>query len=93
VGGYAALTLANVGTVSAGVLTVTAADPALWTSTGGFGGSECRSLVLFNDMPAGDPLIGWWVEPLSHMNTAGSTWQVTREGGVVLTSGPHGLVP
>ena len=93
VGGYSALNLVNTGTVVDGVFRLTAPDPALWTSTGGFGGSECRYVVLFNDTPAGDPLIGFWQESLSSMGTAGSTWQLTWANGLIFASAPRGYLP
>jgi hypothetical protein len=56
--GYAgAIDIENDGTASGGVVTVTAVDKTV-TATGPVG--PFRYVVLFNDTPAGDPLIAWW---------------------------------
>ena len=52
-----AIDIDNDGTASAGVVTVTAVDKTV-TATGAVG--PFRYVVLFNDTPAGDPLIAWW---------------------------------
>lgn len=49
----------NDGAESGGTLTVTSADTVVWTASGGTIG-PFRYVVLYNDTPAGDPLIGWW---------------------------------
>lgn len=48
----------NDGTRSGGTLTVTGVD-VVWTASGGTIG-PFRYVVLYNDTPAGDPLIGYW---------------------------------
>ena len=45
-------------TESAGTGTVTGVD-VVWTASGGSFG-PLRYIVLYNDTPAADPLIGWW---------------------------------
>ena len=47
----------NDGSESAGTLTVTGVD-VVWTASGAVG--PFRYVVLYNDTPAGDPLIGYW---------------------------------
>lgn len=48
----------NDGSEAAGTLTVTGVD-VVFTAAGGTIG-PFRYAVLYNDTPAGDPLIGWW---------------------------------
>lgn len=52
--------IANVGSESGGVLTVTGTD-VTWTASGGSIG-PFRYVILYNDTPTSpaDPLIGWW---------------------------------
>jgi hypothetical protein len=48
----------NSGSEAGGVLTVTGVDVVITAAGGSIG--PFRYVVLANDTPAGDPLIGWW---------------------------------
>jgi hypothetical protein len=62
----------NDGTRSGGVLSVTGVDVTdAWTATGA--GFTFRYAVLYNDTPAGDPLIGYWDYGSSQAVAAGET--------------------
>lgn len=61
----------NDGSESGGTLTVTGVD-VVWTASGSVG--PFRYVVLYNDTPAGDPLIGYWDYTSSITLASGETF-------------------
>lgn len=58
----------NSGSESGGTLTVTGVDVTFTATAGGIG--PFKYVVLYNDTPSGDPLIGWWEYPGSAITLA-----------------------
>jgi hypothetical protein len=80
--GYAPEDITNDWANVAGVGTLTGVN-VTWTAAGGAFGAF-RYVVLYNDDPAGDPLIGWWDYGSSITVSAGESFTVDF-GASVLT--------